>query len=376
MHHNRVTRAAFLLATAAALAATLGCGVSTGAGTSSVPAPPPPTAPAKNTYAYVAHNSTATIDQFQIASDGTLAPLTPPTVSAFAPYGPGWIITDPSSTYLFASGITSPVMISQFVINSDGTLTPNTVATVNGGDSSYPFIFTSDGKFAIKPSLPDNSVTTYSLSSSGTLTSVGTFFSGGEPISAAMDPTGKYVYVGCVGDGLNGAIYEYSIAADGTLTPLVPANSLTPPEVAYIAVSPKGFLYSVNRGVGTVTAFQIDESTGALANAGSFASGIGPDSYPDWIAFDPTGSYAYISNFTDSSISQFTVNATTGALIMNGPDVATGGLPTQVVVDPSGKYVYVPNSGGVSQFTIGSDGTLTPNGTVSNDTGAITFATR
>jgi DNA-binding beta-propeller fold protein YncE len=73
-----------------------------------------------------------------------------------------------------------------------------------------------------------------------------------------------------------------------------------------------------------------------VANAGSFASGIGPDSYPNWIAFDPTGSYAYVSNLTDNSISQFTVNASTGALTMNAPDIATGVDPIQVAVDPSG----------------------------------------
>ena len=226
MRHNCVTRAAFLLATAAALAATLGCGLSTGAGTSIAPAPAPPTAPAKTTYVYVGQGSTATIDQFQIASDGTLAPLTPPTVSAFSPYGPGWIITDPSSTYLFASSFGAPTAIDQFVINSDGTIAPNSVAAVNGGNGVYPFVFTADGKFAIVPSLYyPSGVTTYSLDSSGTLTSVDTLTIGDAPIAAATDPTGKYVYVGGVGNGLDGAIYEYSISADGTLTPLVPASS-------------------------------------------------------------------------------------------------------------------------------------------------------
>lgn len=351
-----------------------GCGFSNGGSTTSK-------TPTPTTYAYVAEGWAQAIGQFKIAGDGTLAPLTPPTVSAPAGGGPSWIIADPSGEYLFASGSDSPAVIGQFVINSDGTIAPNTIATVSGGDGFYPFIFTADGKFAIFPDLPNFSVATYSLSSSGTLAPVGTFFSGDDPISAAMDPMGQYVYVGCVGDGADGAIYEYSIAADGTLTPLVQAYSNAPPEVAHLAVSPKGFLYSANRGVGTVTAFQIDESTGALANAGSFPSGIGPNSYPNWIAFDPTGSYAYVSNGQDNSVSQFRVNATTGALTMSGPDVATGIDPIQVAVDPSGKYVYVPNYDGVSEFTIGSDGTLTPNGIVSlvagsAYSGTITFATR
>jgi len=66
-------------------------------------------------------------------------------------------------------------------------------------------------------------------------------------------------------------------------------------------------------------------------------------------------------------VSQFTVNASTGALTMNGPDVPTGQWPIQVVVDPSGKFAFVTNSGDgtVSQFTITNTGALNPNGTLS-----------
>lgn len=318
------------------------------------------------TYAYVSENgNSSAIGQFTVGSDGALTPLTPAT-APIAAGGPGWIAVDPSSSYFFAASETTPNVINQFVISDDGTLAPNAIPSINGGDSYYPFTFTADGKFAIVPNLPNSSVSTFSLGTSGSLSAVGTYFAGQLPISAAIDPSGKYVYVGCVGNGY-GMIYGYSLGVDGSLTPLSPTYNPAGPGIAFLAVSPQGFLYAVNSDDGTVTAFQIDASTGAIANAGSYPSGTSTGGQPNSIAFDPTGKYAYVSNFNDNSISQFTVDATTGALAMNAPDVPTGNGPFQAAVDPSGSFLYVPNFGGgsISQFTISATGTLVPNGTVS-----------
>jgi 6-phosphogluconolactonase (cycloisomerase 2 family) len=323
--------------------------------------------PAAQTYAYVGVGQGGTVDQFQVASDGTLAPLSPASVPATAGAGPGWIVADPSGQYLFSVGYVSPSVISQFVIGSDGTITPNSTATLSGGDNMYPFIFTPNGQFAIIPDEQNNTVSTYSLSPSGTLTLVATVGSGEVPISAAVDLSGQFVYVGCLENGA-ASISEYSISTSGTLTPLAPNSSVPAASLPYnLAVSPKGFLYVVNKGVGTVTVFAIDESTGALANAGSFPTGTGALSEPEWITFDPTGTYAYVTNLWDDSVTQFTVNATTGALAMNGPDIPTGQWPIQLIEDQSGSFVYVANSGDgtVSQFTVTSTGALTPNGTLS-----------
>jgi len=357
-----LARAATSFGLGAALLFTSGCGFSNSKNS---------TLPATQTYAYVGVGESGTVNQFQVASDGTLTPLSPATVPSTAGRGPGWIVTDPSGKYLFTVGYVSPPVISQFVVGFNGTITPNSSATLNGGDGSYPFIFTPNGQFAIIPGVQSEAVNTYSLSSSGTLTLVDTvascetqFSSAGNPVSAAVDPSGQFVYVGC----LDNAISEYSISANGTLTALVPNDYVPSADLPLnLVVSPKGFLYVVNNGVGTVTAFSIDESTGALANTGSFPTGTGAQSEPEWIAFDPTGAYAYVTNLWDDSVSQFTVNASTGALTMNGPDVPTGQWPIQVVVDPSGKFAFVTNSGDgtVSQFTITNTGALNPNGTLS-----------
>jgi 6-phosphogluconolactonase (cycloisomerase 2 family) len=321
--------------------------------------------PTPTTYVYIAEGGNTAIGQFQIGSDGTLIPLSPAIVSDTAGNGPAFLAIDPSGQFLFASGDVSPHVVGQFVIGSDGAITPNATPVVSGGDGFYSFAFTPNGQFAVIPNGAANTVNTYSLDAAGSLTYVGTQATCFAPIAAAVDPSGHYVYVGCDESGDSSPIEEYSISSSGVLTPLAPNNvEVAGSEVYHLTVSPKGFLYAANYGSGTVTAFAINESTGALANAGSFPSGVGAGSEPDWIAFDPTGAYAYVTNNTDYSVSQFNVNATTGALTMSAPDVPTDQWPAQIAVDPSGKFAYTVNSGDgtVSLFTISSSGTLTPNG--------------
>jgi 6-phosphogluconolactonase len=368
LRRTRVAGTALLVALAATLAATLGCGLSTSGGKSG--------GPAVNTYLYV---EAGTIAQFQVQSDGTLTPLSPATVGTPSFEGGAFAAVDPSNHYLVASSSNNSgnYALNQYVIGADGTLTPNTIPTVNTDELSK-FAFTPDGKFAIVPDFisPNCSdcwagtLETYSLSSSGTLALASQTTlepaSGSPGNAVAFDPSGKFVYMLCSFENFYYSIYEYSISPNGTLAPLSPNFVIAPSSAYNFTAAPNGFLYTVN-GPGTITAFWIDESTGQVANAGSFPSGTDGEGNPHSIAFSPTGTYAYAANSSDNSVTQFTVNASTGALTMNGPDVPTGQSPCQVAMDPSGKFVFVTNSfdGTISQFTVGTGGRLTPNGTFS-----------
>lgn len=73
--------------------------------------------------------------------------------------------------------------------------------------------------------------------------------------------------------------------------------------------------------------------------------------------------YAYVSNYGDSPIGQYTVDANASPYLTPAGTVSTSGLkPSQTVVDPNGKYVYpiaVSSNTSVSVFNVMSDGTLT-----------------
>src|SRR5262249_55290077 len=72
-------------------------------------------------------------------------------------------------------------------------------------------------------------------------------------------------------------------------------------------------------------------------------------SFPNSVAIDPTGKFAYVANAGDfreaGSVSMYTINPTTGALTSLGTPVAADVGPLSVAVDPSGRFAYVANAG-------------------------------
>ena len=110
--------------------------------------------------------------------------------------------------------------------------------------------------------------------------------------------------------------------------------------------------------IGTVSAYTINSSTGALrAVAGSpFAAG----QFPISVTVDPSGRFAYVANECESctrgTVSAYTINSSTGALsVVSGSPFAAGTTPTILVtVDPSGRFAYVANEcDGCSQERLG-----------------------
>jgi len=137
---------------------------------------------------------------------------------------------------------------------------------------------------------------------------------------------GTYAYLASAaaqGQDAAGAIYQYRVNSDGSLTPL---------------------------------------------STSSIATGVGPTS----IAAVPTGRYVYVANATDGTLSQYAVGAQ-GALNPLSPPVLEVGGPFPLAgyslsIDPDGSFLYAvirPRDppgpvGAIAQFSIGSDGTLSP----------------
>jgi DNA-binding beta-propeller fold protein YncE len=73
-----------------------------------------------------------------------------------------------------------------------------------------------------------------------------------------------------------------------------------------------------------------------------------------------------VTNFGTSTISQFTIDSSTGALtaITTTTNPTVGTNPSFIVFDPGGKYAFVANSGSktISEMNIGSAGGLSTNG--------------
>jgi DNA-binding beta-propeller fold protein YncE len=76
---------------------------------------------------------------------------------------------------------------------------------------------------------------------------------------------------------------------------------------------------------------------------------------PRSVAVDPTGRFAYVTNYISDSISVYTIDPSTGALTP-GTAVAAGNAPASVALDPTGRFAYVANAFAdtVSVFTLDS----------------------
>ena len=99
-----------------------------------------------------------------------------------------------------------------------------------------------------------------------------------------------------------------------------------------------------------VAVFSIEAGAGTLAAiVGSpFAAGAGALS----IAFDPTGTLAYVANETGATISAYSINPSTGTLAaISGSPLSTGSSPESVAVDPAGRFLFVANVTTKNEFS-------------------------
>jgi 6-phosphogluconolactonase (cycloisomerase 2 family) len=348
-----------LLAMLAALGCTFGCG----AGSHSTP-------PTSSTYAYVAManppNGVGCISQFRVSSSGTLTPLSPMALATDAPdvpFGGGPLAVDPSGQYLFLVGGGGQGAVSQYVIGADGAVTPN-ASPYSSAEMLDPLAIAINGGGL---TVVTNGVvlSSYSLGADGTLTLLNS-----TPISNAhalvVDPSGRFIYID---EQAYNTFAVYGISADGTLT----LNGTIPSEYLpwSLVFSPEGVLYSVDYGAGTITDYSIDGATGIPTKVESFSTGSAAGaSLPQGMVFDPSGTYAYVTNQAENTVSQFAVDAATGSLRRNGPDIPTDRDPSPIAIDPSGKFVFVGTllNGTISQFSVNADGTLSSNGAVPGGT--------
>jgi 6-phosphogluconolactonase (cycloisomerase 2 family) len=236
------------------------------------------------------------------------------------------------SAYAYATNIAAqqPGTISQYSIGAGGALTPLQTPQVPAGYSPFSIatVTIPSGSYAYvanynKYNIPaDSTISQYAISPiDGSLSPIGTpLNTASHPNSVTVDPSGHYVYVS---NNTETTVSEYVIQPDGTL-----AN---PPGVV---------------GIG-----------GAL-----FPAGAGPNS----IAINPMDTFAYVANYDDGTVSQYSIGAG-GALlpIVGNPTVNAQTGASYVLVDPLGNYVYVTNqqAGTVSEYSIGTDGSLSNIGT-------------
>lgn len=188
---------------------------------------------------------------------------------------------------------------------------------------------------------------------------------GTKPRWPAVDPTNRFLFVT---DSQANNVTAFAIdPKSGAITPINTAATGTEPGAAVVAPSGK-FLYVANdsAGVGTVSGYAIDQTTGALTSVGAAVSVGGGATNP---VVDATGKFLFVADRTGSSIAVFSIDQITGVLTTSVGPFFTGTQPRSIATDPTGRFVYTANwaSSDVSIFRIdATTGALTSAGTVSS----------
>jgi 6-phosphogluconolactonase len=316
-------------------------------------------------FAYAANYGSNNVSVYKIDSDGSLIPGTAVTAGT---HPISVTIAHPPGKYFAYVANYDSNDISAYTIDSGTGALTAVVGTPVVAAGTNPSAITVDpsGKFAYVPNTSSGTISAYTIdSTTGALAAVAgtpTVPVGTNPSAVTIDPSGKYAYV--VGTGSN-AISGYAInSTTGVLTPAVVAGAgANPVSVTIVRVDTADplvkleFAYVANFNSNSISIYTIDQTTGAFTAQTSAATGTSPIS----VTVDPSGKFAYAANYGSNNISVYTIDQTTGVLTP-GTTVAAGPNPYSISVvrvdtaDPLVKleFAYVTNAGdnSISAYTI------------------------
>jgi 6-phosphogluconolactonase len=163
---------------------------------------------------------------------------------------------------------------------------------------------------------------------------------GVKPSAIASDPTSRFVYAT---DFASNELIGYTVQSGGTLDFLVNGPFKTGNQPSAVVVDPRGrYIYVANALDSTVSAYTIDLTTGtpSITFNPTGAASSSTDTEPVAVIVDASlGRFVYTANHLGDSISGFELNTNTGAL---APTQATpypaGASPTALASVPHGNH--------------------------------------
>jgi 6-phosphogluconolactonase len=268
-----------------------------------------------------------------IQADGSLTPVagTPLSIAD----GPLSVVAHPSANFLYVSTQGSGIT----VVATDPTSgAPTIKSSVTIGNAPQFGAMTPDGAFFYQTVSATDQIAGFSVDGgSGALSALasppattGTF-----PRALAVDPGGKFLYVAVSGAGTatNSTTVEgfMIIPYTGGLATIAgsPFDAGVNPVSA--AIDPSGrFLFVANFSSSSVSAYAIDFDTGVLTEVAG--SPFGTPAFPLFVTVDPSAQYVYVGTDGSGGIAGFIINQATGALAPNDGGSAAGSSVWSIAV--------------------------------------------
>ncbi len=280
-------------------------------------------------FAYVANNQDDTVSIFAIRGYRLQAVG---YVYTGAGSNPRAVVVAPSQAFLYVAE--GNVGIAGYAINNiNGGLTPVPGSPFLTG-TMFSVAMHPSGKFLVGVS--GTGVTVYAIDpSSGSLTSIQTV-AGGSPVSAAIDPTGSFLFTANVNSNSVSAFTMNQTT--GILTPVAGSPFASGASPQSVAIQHGKFLYVPNGNGASVSAYAINLKTGALVEvAGSpFSAGSVP------VVAVTKHSFLFVGNSADKTVSQYSADPITGVLTQIAAPFPTGKSgPLGLTVSPTEPLLYV-----------------------------------
>lgn len=301
--------------------------------------------------AYVVNLGSNSVSQFNVAADGNLSPMTPPTV--FTGNSPSSIALDPLGRFAY---IAFDGNVAQFAIAAGGqlepmvppmvitALTPTNITVNPSGTNAY--VTNSNG-----------TVSQFAIGATGALTALApaSVLAGLSPTSIVIHHTGRYAYVA---NATGNTISQFTLAPDGSLTPMAAPTVLAGTMPDSLAVDTTGqFVHATNVGIGggTISNFRIGIDGGLVANGAPTNAGL----QPRGIAMHPNGRNAYVANAAGNEIMLLEVAANGSLTPAPVPNSTFVPGPRFVVIERTGRFAYATTNNTVRRYAIDPDGRLT-----------------
>ncbi|RDS92675.1 lactonase family protein [Pseudomonas fluorescens] len=341
------------------------------------------------TFAYISSPGDGLISQYRLdESNGALSLVE--QVTAGDQVNP--MALSPEGKTLFAALRVKPFQVQGFSIDpTTGRLTPQSKAPLA---ESMAYLATDRaGRYLLAASYGADTLSVQPIDKPDPIR---TYKTGLHAHSLRTDPSNRFAYAGNLGTD---HVLQYRFDANtGALTPIgsgfvsVPAN--TGPR--HLAFSANGkYLYVVGEMSGTVTAFAIDDSTGALTQIGvangiperlKLAHGEVRDARNNDLKDDPTpriwaadlrlspdGKLLLMSERTSSSVSAFAVDTATGGLRYVDNYPVEEKQPRNIAFSPNGHWLLVTGekSDKVGTYAVSANGALKRVGEAASGKGAL-----
>jgi DNA-binding beta-propeller fold protein YncE len=319
-------------------------------------------------FVYVTNEDSASVSQFNSATGGLLAPLSPPAVVS----GPGSreLAISPDAANLYVTSRDGNT-VSQYDVGPSGKLISKSPPSVATDELPFGIDVSPDGRSAYVANFIGGccggTISQYDVGPGGKLApkSPPTVFGDADPFAVAVSPDGKSVYVTNFKLEQNGSVSQFNVGPGGKLTPKSPPAVPTGEDPGGLAVSPDGrSVYVANNGSGTISQFDVGPGGKLVPKSPPTILGGGG---PARVAISPDGRNVYVTNLpreslSSATISQYSVGAG-GRLVPKSPAaVPTGATALGLAVSPNGRSVYVANNdpNTISQYSVGPGGKLKP----------------